>query len=124
MQASQQRAKELRGYIKSSYFSDEEPKIEFSDPGDLAKPFRLHLEFQKAGRGFTDSASAVVGVPISELLNRLPGDFSEKLIKYLPYKRLLKPEEIAGALLYLVSPVASFVTGESIAIDGGLLCRV
>ncbi|HVN89367.1 MAG TPA: SDR family oxidoreductase [Candidatus Binataceae bacterium] len=53
-----------------------------------------------------------------------PGDFNEKLVKYLPYRRLLKPEEIAGALLYLVSPAASFVTGESIAVDGGLLCRV
>jgi NAD(P)-dependent dehydrogenase (short-subunit alcohol dehydrogenase family) len=52
------------------------------------------------------------------------GDFSEKLVKYLPYRRLLKPEEIAGALLYLVSPAAGFVTGESIAVDGGLLCRV
>lgn len=52
------------------------------------------------------------------------GDFSGKLIKYLPYRRLLKPEEIAGALLYLVSPAAGFVTGESIAVDGGLLCRV
>jgi NAD(P)-dependent dehydrogenase (short-subunit alcohol dehydrogenase family) len=53
-----------------------------------------------------------------------PGEFSEKLIKYLPYRRPVKPEEIAGALLYLVSPVAGFVTGESIAVDGGLLCRV
>jgi NAD(P)-dependent dehydrogenase (short-subunit alcohol dehydrogenase family) len=53
-----------------------------------------------------------------------PGEFHEKLIKYLPYRRLLKPEEIAGALLYLVSPAAGFVTGESIAVDGGLLCRV
>jgi NAD(P)-dependent dehydrogenase (short-subunit alcohol dehydrogenase family) len=52
------------------------------------------------------------------------GEFSEKLIKYLPYRRLVKPEEIAGALLYLLSPAASFVTGEAIAIDGGLLCRV
>ncbi len=51
-------------------------------------------------------------------------EFSEKLIKYLPYRRLVKPEEIAGALIYLVSPAASFVTGEAIAIDGGLLCRV
>jgi NAD(P)-dependent dehydrogenase (short-subunit alcohol dehydrogenase family) len=51
-------------------------------------------------------------------------EFSERLIKYLPYRRLLKPEEIAGALLYLVSSAAGFVTGESIAVDGGLLCRV
>jgi gluconate 5-dehydrogenase len=54
----------------------------------------------------------------------VPGDFSDKLVKYLPYRRLLKPEEIAGALLYLVSPAASFVTGTSVAVDGGLLCRV
>jgi NAD(P)-dependent dehydrogenase (short-subunit alcohol dehydrogenase family) len=53
-----------------------------------------------------------------------PGEFSEKLVKYLPYRRPVKPEEIAGALLYLVSPAAGFVTGESIAVDGGLLCRV
>lgn len=53
-----------------------------------------------------------------------PGEFSDKLVKYLPYRRLLKPEEIAGALLYLVSPAAGFVTGESVAVDGGLLCRV
>jgi NAD(P)-dependent dehydrogenase (short-subunit alcohol dehydrogenase family) len=52
------------------------------------------------------------------------GEFNEKLVKYLPYRRLMKPEEIAGALLYLVSPAASFVTGEAIAVDGGLLCRV
>jgi 2-deoxy-D-gluconate 3-dehydrogenase len=53
-----------------------------------------------------------------------PGEFSERLLKYLPYRRLLKPEEIAGALLYLVSPAAGFVTGISVAVDGGLLCRV
>jgi 2-hydroxycyclohexanecarboxyl-CoA dehydrogenase len=61
----------------------------------------------------------VEGSPATE-----PGEFSERLVKYLPYRRLVKPEEIAGALLYLVSPAASFVTGEAIAVDGGLLCRV
>jgi NAD(P)-dependent dehydrogenase (short-subunit alcohol dehydrogenase family) len=52
------------------------------------------------------------------------GEFGERLVKYLPYRRLLEPQEIAGALLYLVSPAAGFVTGEAIAVDGGLLCRV
>ncbi len=51
-------------------------------------------------------------------------EFSEALLKYLPYKRLVKPEELGGVLLYLVSPAAGFVTGESIAVDGGLLCRI
>jgi len=51
-------------------------------------------------------------------------EFSKTLMKYLPDNRLIKPEELGGALLYLVSPAAAFVTGESIAVDGGLLCRV
>ena len=51
-------------------------------------------------------------------------EFSKNLMKYLPDNRLIKPEELGGALLYLVSPAAAFVTGESIAVDGGLLCRV
>jgi 2-deoxy-D-gluconate 3-dehydrogenase len=51
-------------------------------------------------------------------------DFSKTLLKYLPYNRLVKPEELGGALLYLVSPAAGFVTGESIAVDGALRCRV
>jgi NAD(P)-dependent dehydrogenase (short-subunit alcohol dehydrogenase family) len=55
----------------------------------------------------------------------LAGDeFAANLLKYLPYKRLVQPEELAGALLYLASPASGFVTGEAIAIDGGLLCRV
>lgn len=51
-------------------------------------------------------------------------EFSRTLIKYLPEQQLLKPEELGGALLYLVSPAAAYVTGQSIVIDGGLLCRV
>jgi 2-dehydro-3-deoxy-D-gluconate 5-dehydrogenase len=51
-------------------------------------------------------------------------EFSERLLKYLPYKRLIQPEELAGALLYLASPASGFVTGEALAVDGGLLCRV
>ncbi len=51
-------------------------------------------------------------------------EFSKMLLKYLPNNRLVKPEELGGALLYLVSPAAGFVTGESIAVDGGLRARV
>lgn len=50
--------------------------------------------------------------------------FGQSLVKYLPEQRLLKPQELGGALLYLVSPAAAYVTGQSVAIDGGLLCRV
>ncbi|MGO9606986.1 MAG: SDR family NAD(P)-dependent oxidoreductase [Candidatus Binataceae bacterium] len=51
-------------------------------------------------------------------------EFKKLLLKYLPSNRLVKPEELGGALLYLVSPAAGFVTGESIIVDGGLMVRV
>jgi NAD(P)-dependent dehydrogenase (short-subunit alcohol dehydrogenase family) len=39
----------------------------------------------------------------------------------IPAKRPATPEEIAGAIAYLASPEASYVTGASLLVDGGLL---
>ncbi|WP_254823082.1 SDR family oxidoreductase [Haloglomus halophilum] len=36
-----------------------------------------------------------------------------------PMERMADPEDIAGAVVYLVSDAASYVTGENIAVDGG-----
>ena len=43
----------------------------------------------------------------------------ETFRKSIPLGRLGTAEECAGAILYLVSPLASFVTGQSIDVNGG-----
>jgi 3-oxoacyl-[acyl-carrier protein] reductase len=42
----------------------------------------------------------------------------------LPLGRIAQPEEIARAMLFLVSDEASFVTGAALVVDGGQLARI
>ena len=41
----------------------------------------------------------------------------------VPAKRLGKPVDVANAVLFLASDEASFITGTSLTVDGGLICR-
>lgn len=43
----------------------------------------------------------------------------QQVIRFVPMGRLGKPEEIVGAALWLVSDLASFVTGAVVPVDGG-----
>ncbi len=43
----------------------------------------------------------------------------ERMETFTPMARLGRPEEIRGAVIYLASPAASYVTGATIAVDGG-----
>jgi NAD(P)-dependent dehydrogenase (short-subunit alcohol dehydrogenase family) len=43
----------------------------------------------------------------------------EKMAKRIPLRRLGRPEDIANAVLYLASDLASFVTGAALVVDGG-----
>ncbi|MBV9568676.1 MAG: SDR family oxidoreductase [Hyphomicrobiales bacterium] len=45
----------------------------------------------------------------------------ETALRRTPMHRFGKLEELVGAAIYLASPASSFVTGESIAVDGGFL---
>ena len=63
--------------------------------------------------GFTDTkfASTLVNSPA----------IHEKLMAHVPLKRVAQPDEMAGAVLYLVSPAASYTTGSCMVVDGGYL---
>ena len=47
----------------------------------------------------------------------------EWLRKHTPLGRFGDAEELVGAAIYLISPAASFTTGETIVVDGGFLAR-
>lgn len=44
-----------------------------------------------------------------------------KLLPHVPMNRVAQPGEMAGAVLYLVSPAASYTTGVALNVDGGYL---
>jgi NAD(P)-dependent dehydrogenase (short-subunit alcohol dehydrogenase family) len=48
----------------------------------------------------------------------------QQLERYLPYKRLAQPAEIAGAAVYLASDAADYLTGQVVWIEGGALSHV
>jgi len=47
----------------------------------------------------------------------------EKVIEGFPLGRIGLPEDIAGATAFLLSDLASFITGSTITIDGGMDMR-
>lgn len=45
------------------------------------------------------------------------------IIKHTPAARFGKADELVGAAIYLISPAASFTTGQTLVVDGGFLAR-
>jgi NAD(P)-dependent dehydrogenase (short-subunit alcohol dehydrogenase family) len=97
----------------------------------------LYVGSKHAVEGFTKAAAlefAETGIRINVvapgpietgMLNRFTGTPENKadLISRVPMKRIGQPEEIAEAILFLASDKASFITGASLAVDGGKLAR-
>jgi NAD(P)-dependent dehydrogenase (short-subunit alcohol dehydrogenase family) len=57
--------------------------------------------------------------PIDTDMNPADGDFADSLRKLMALPRYGVAEEIAALVVYLAGPEAGFVTGASLAIDGG-----
>lgn len=80
--------------------------------------FSKALALEGAGRGITVNAIAP-GYTDTAMVAAVPTDILKKIIATVPVGRLAKPEEIARAVLFLVSNDASFITGETLSINGG-----
>ncbi len=77
------------------------------------------------GRGIrvNSVAPGPIVTPIFERTN-LPkeavDEFAKEIVGKVPMKRFGQPEEVAGAVAFLASQDASYITGEEINVDGGM----
>ncbi|MDD3652920.1 MAG: 3-oxoacyl-[acyl-carrier-protein] reductase [Desulfotomaculaceae bacterium] len=62
------------------------------------------------------------GVIYTDMIRSLPENVRENMLVQVPLKRFGRPEEVAGLVVYLASELAGYITGQTINIDGGMVC--
>jgi 3-oxoacyl-[acyl-carrier protein] reductase len=78
----------------------------------LAKEFASrNIQVNAVAPGFIDT----------EMTQKLTPQQRETLMNVIPMKRIAKPEEIASVVVFLASPAASYITGQVLNVDGGLV---
>ncbi|GHU02908.1 3-oxoacyl-ACP reductase [Spirochaetia bacterium] len=77
------------------------------------------LAQEYAGRGVRVNAVAP-GFISSDMTNAMPESAKEKMLEHIPLKRAGTPEDVAEAVLFLASGSSSYITGQVLAVDGGM----
>jgi len=73
-----------------------------------------------ASRGITANAVAP-GFVLTELTQDLPENLLKQLVEATPLGRFGTTEEVANAVAFLASDEAAYITGQVLAVDGGLV---
>ena len=60
------------------------------------------------------------GFIMTKMTENLKEEAKEKLLEMVPLKRLGKPEDVAKAVLFLSGEDSSYITGQNIAVNGGI----
>ncbi len=83
------------------------------------------LEYATRGIRVNDVCPGMIQTPMSDkMIAEGQGEELDRMLNtFVPMKRLGRPEEIADAVLWLCSSAASYVTGQSISVDGGYVMR-
>lgn len=79
------------------------------------------VRFNGVQPGFMNTAAVAKSLAkIAEMQGKEPEAFKKEFLQQVPLKRLGRPDEIAKATLFLLSDDASFISGTSLLVDGGL----
>jgi 3-oxoacyl-[acyl-carrier protein] reductase len=71
------------------------------------------------GRGITANVVAP-GFVETDMTAELPAERKDAYVKAIPAGRMAQPEEVAGAVRFLASDAAAYISGAVIPVDGGL----
>ena len=75
--------------------------------------------------GYNINVNAVApGMVLTGLTKNMLGDEDQTayFLEKIPKRRIAEPNDIAGAILFLSSEDASYIHGETIHVDGGMIC--
>ncbi|MFP6868652.1 MAG: 3-oxoacyl-ACP reductase FabG [Nitrospinota bacterium] len=74
---------------------------------------------EMSGRGIRFNA-VLPGMIETDMSKAVRRRASDKVLERIPSKRFGQPEDVAGVVVFLASPAASYINGEAIAVDGGM----
>ena len=80
--------------------------------------FTKSVAREVASRGITANAVAP-GFIETDMTAAMSGKARESIAGAIPMGRVGQPEDVAGAVVFLVSDAAAYVTGQVLAVDGG-----